>query len=139
MARMPLGPARHPSAASEGAFSSQQLVSFQLLINLLKHFPLPQELPADAPGRAPKVGVWGNSHGGMLRRGSIWKARVSEKQEHAQCRPIKGMVKTRGDSQARGCRGQRRKDYSTLPARLQNQRDRRKGQNMQNTFLPAHT
>lgn len=116
---MPPGPANHPSAPSEGPFSSQQLVSFQLLlINFLKHFPLAWELPADGPGGAPKVGVWGNSQGGVLRRGSIRKARVLEKQKHTQCRPIEGMVKTPGDSQARGYggHGQRRKDYATLPA-----------------------
>lgn len=100
---MPPGPANHPSAPSEGPFSSQQLVSFQLLlINFLKHFPLARELPADAPGGAPKVGVWGNSQGGVLRRGSIRKVRVLEKQKHTQCRPIEGMVKTPGDAQARG-------------------------------------
>ena len=51
---------------SEGAFSSQQLVSFQLLlINFLKHFPLAQELPADGPSRAPEVGL-----GKQPRRGA---------------------------------------------------------------------
>lgn len=65
MARIPLRPAHHPSAPREGAFSSQQLLSFQLLlINFPKHFPLAQELPADGPRRTSKGGGWGTAEEG---------------------------------------------------------------------------
>lgn len=61
MARVPLWPAHHPSALGEGAFSSQQLLSFQLLlINFPKHFLLAQELPAGGPQQSSKHGGLGN-------------------------------------------------------------------------------
>lgn len=62
VARVPPGPAHHPSPPREGAFSSQQLLSFQLLlINFPKHFPLAQELPADGPRQ-------GSKRGGLAKR-----------------------------------------------------------------------
>lgn len=67
VARLPLRPAHHPSVPREGAFSSQQLLSFQLLlINFPKHFPLAQELPAYGPRQSSKGGGLGK----QLKRGA---------------------------------------------------------------------
>lgn len=63
--RIPLEPAHHPSASRDGAFSSQQLLSFLLfLINFLQRFALAQELPADGSRQASKGGGWERAKGG---------------------------------------------------------------------------
>lgn len=72
MARVPLWPAHHPSALREGAFSSQQLLSFQLLlINFPKHFLLAQELPASGPQlSSTRGGVGETARVGGCREGA---------------------------------------------------------------------
>lgn len=60
MTGIPRGPAHHPSASREGAFPSQQVQSFLvLLINFLRHFALVPGLPADGPRQGSKGGGWG--------------------------------------------------------------------------------
>lgn len=81
MARIPLGPAHHPSAPRKVFFSIQQLLSFQLwLINFPKHFPLAQELPAYGPrqsskggglGRLPREGRGLNLESKILRKTEV--------------------------------------------------------------------
>lgn len=76
--RIPLEPAHHPSASRDGAFSSQQLLSFLLfLINFLQHFALAQELSADGSRQASRLG----ESQGWPRRGSVCGQQTSWEQK----------------------------------------------------------
>lgn len=59
MTRIPLEPAHRPSASRDGAFSSQQLLLFLLVLlrNFLQHFAVAKELPADDGPRQASKGV----------------------------------------------------------------------------------
>lgn len=82
VARLPLGPAHHPSAPREGAFSSQQLLSFQLLlINFPKHFPLAQELPADGLKQNSKGGGMGTQPKKGAEKGFDLESKILRKTE----------------------------------------------------------
>lgn len=80
MTRIPLEPAHRPSASRDGAFSSQQLLLFLLVLlrNFLQHFAVAKELPADdGPRQASKGVCVGQGLGesqGWPRRGSTWTA-----------------------------------------------------------------
>ena len=82
MARIPLGPAHYPSAPGEGAFSSQQLSSAQLLlINFPQHFPRAQEPPADGPTQSSKDGGLGKQPRRGAEKGLNLESKILGKTE----------------------------------------------------------
>lgn len=115
-ARVPLWPAHHPSARREGAFSSQQLLSFQLLlVNFPKPFPLAQELPAGGPRQSSKRGGLGKQPRRGAEKGPNLESKILRKTEAHTVQAYVGAAAPEPCRGPRGCgcREQRRNQHPT--------------------------